>query len=509
MKPAMNAARLLFDNLDKFGEYEKLIYEGASYTNANRLRYAAALAGVLRDRGIRPDDRVAVMMLNSPEVEAAIQACWMLGAAILPITPQLAAREAGFMIRDAEASAVLTSPALCNKVSEACSLKHVLVFGAPQAEGMTDISAAVEAAAPVEAMADRAANDLAVLLYTSGTTGIPKGVMLTHENILAAVNAAAANYDVTQRDVLLHPLPLSHVYGLIVTSLCNALGWTTVLMPHFDPKRALELIERHRATRLTVVPTMLVYLINHPDRGKFDTSSLRWVTSGGAPLPEPVRLEFERLFRCEVRQGYGLSECAAASVGYRQNEPMRPGSAGRALDGVEIAVRDLSGQPLPPGEQGEVVMRGKNVMAGYWKNPEATRAAIVDGWLYTGDIGYLDADGYLFITDRKKDLIIKGGENISPCEVEEAIAGHPSVAEVSVVGIPDAVFGENICAAIVLRAGGSAAADEIRDYAAQFISKYKLPAQIVFVDSLPKNPVGKVLKREVRKQIAIPAATLP
>jgi long-chain acyl-CoA synthetase len=505
----MNAARLLYDNVARYGEYRKLIFEGASFTNTDRLQYAGALAGALRQYGVEPGGCVAVMMLNSPEVEAAIQACWMLGAAILPITPQLAAREAAFMIRDSGASVILTSPPLSAKVREAAAnaptLRHTLAFGPPQSEGVADITPAVSAATPVDAPVPRQPSDLAVLLYTSGTTGTPKGVMLTHENVLAAVDAATANYDVAQRDILLHPLPLSHVYGLIVTNLCNALGWTTVLMSHFDPGRALELIERHSATRMTVVPTMLVYLIQHPGRHKFNTSSLRWVLSGGAPLPEPVRREFESLFHCEVRQGYGLSECAAAAVGYRQNEPMRPGSAGRALHGVELAVRDLTGQPLPAFQQGEVVLRGKNVMAGYWNNPDATHAAIVDGWLFTGDIGYLDNDGYLFITDRKKDLIIKGGENISPCEVEEAVASHPAVAEVSVVGMPDPVFGENVCAAIVLRDGALATPEQIREHAAQMISSFKLPAHILFLETLPKSPVGKVLKREVRKHIAAPA----
>ena len=501
----MNAARLSFDSVDRYGEYRKLYFEGSSYTNTDRLRYAGSLANVLKDYGVEPGDRVAVMMPNSPEVEAAFQAIWMLGAAIVPITPQLGPREAGYMLEDGGVRLILTSPSLAGRVSEAAGAdtsRRVLVFGPSEVPGSIDIAGEVASAPSMNSMIERAGDDLALLLYTSGTTGNPKGVMLTHANLLGGVEAVLRKSPDMPRQILLQPLPLSHVYGVIVMNLCNAWGWTTILMPHFETKRALQLIEQYQVTRISAIPTMLVYLLNSPDREKFDTSSLAYASSGGASLLESVRTEFERLYRCKVHQGYGMSETAAIATGYSHGEPYRPGSVGQALPGIELQIHDLLGRPLPPGQWGEIAIRGPVIMKGYWNNPEATGAVLHDGWLLTGDIGYLDADGFVFITDRKKDLIIKGGENIASKEVEDAFQSHPAVAEVSVVGIPDDTFGENICAAIVLKPNAQASPDELREHAARWITSFKLPSRIVFVDALPKSPVGKILKREIRKQLA-------
>jgi long-chain acyl-CoA synthetase len=502
----MNAARLSFDSAERYGEYRKLYFEGNSYTNTDRLRYAGSLASVLREYGVETGDRVAVMMPNSPEVEAAFQAIWMLGAMIVPITPQLGPREAGYMLEDGGVRLALTSPSLAARVTEACgagsTARQMLVFGPSEVPGAVDIALQVASMAPMNSMVERSDDDLALLLYTSGTTGNPKGVMLSHGNLLGGVEAVVRKSPDMPRQILLQPLPLSHVYGVIVMNLCNAWGWTTILMPHFETKRALQLIEQYKVTRISAIPTMLVYLLNSPDREKYDTSSLAYASSGGASLLESVRTEFERLYRCKVHQGYGMSETAAIATGYAHGETYRPGSVGRALPGIEVQIRDMLGQTVPPGEWGELAIRGPVIMKGYWNNPEATRAVLSDGWLLTGDIGYLDADGFVFITDRKKDLIIKGGENIASKEVEDAFQSHPAVAEVSVVGVPDDTFGENICAAIVLKPDRQATAEELREHAARWITSFKLPAQIVFVEALPKSPVGKILKREIRKQLS-------
>lgn len=501
----MNAARLSFDNIERYGDYQKLYFEGNSWTNTDRLRYAGSLAAVLRDFGVKTGDRVAVMMPNSPEVESAFQAIWMLGAVIVPITPQLVAREVGYILEDGGAHVVLTSTTLAARVREACAtasaVRHLLVFGPSEVEGAIDIAAQVASAPAMDSMVLRAADDLALLLYTSGTTGHPKGVMLTHGNLLSGVDAVVQKSPGIPRETLLQPLPLSHIYGVIVMNASNAWGWTTILMPHFETRHALQLIERYKVTRLSAIPTMLVYLINSPDREKYDTSSLVRVTSGGAPLTEAVRTEFERLYHCDVHQGYGMSETAAIATGYAYGEPYRPGSAGKALPGIEVQVRDLQGRKLRPGEWGEIAIRGPVIMKGYWNSPGATRTALVDGWLLTGDIGYVDADDFVYITDRRKDLIIKGGENIASKEVEDALQSHPAVAEVAVVGIPDETHGENICAVIVVKPGSHVSAEELLEHAGRSITKFKLPARIVFVDALPKSPVGKILKREIRKQI--------
>jgi len=253
---------------------------------------------------------------------------------------------------------------------------------------------------------------------------------------------------------------------------------------------------------MPVVPTMLVYLLNHPERQRFDVSSLTHITSGGAALPERLRVDFERAFGCRVLQGYGLSESASIAATYQLEQAYRPGSAGQAIPGVEIRILDDHEQQLPPRCVGEICLSGPNVSAGYWRDPESSRHAIREGWLHTGDVGYLDEEGYLFITDRKKDLIIKGGENVSPREIEEALYVHPAVAEAAVVGVPDVVFGEDIWAVVQLKRGAQCNESDLRQHAAQFVTKFKVPSHIVFVDALPTNSNGKILKRAIREQLA-------
>jgi long-chain acyl-CoA synthetase len=301
---------------------------------------------------------------------------------------------------------------------------------------------------------------------------------------------------------MLHPLPLTHVYGVLMSFLANRWGISSVLVPFFEPKRVLEAIERYRVQYMPVVPTMLVYLLNHPERERYDVSSLNHITSGGAALPERLRVDFERAFGCRIQQGYGLSESASIATAYELEQAYRPGSVGLPVPGVEIRILDDQDRPLAPRRVGEICLSGPNVSAGYWRDPEASRQAIRDGWLHTGDVGYLDEEGYLFITDRKKDLIIKGGENISPREVEEALYLHPAVAEAAVVGVPDAVYGEDLWAVVQLKRGATASEADLRQHAAQFVTKFKVPSHVVFVDALPMNSNGKILKRAIREKLA-------
>jgi long-chain acyl-CoA synthetase len=498
----MNAVRLALDNLDDYGEYTKVHFDGASFSNAHMVAFARSLATVLRDHGVKSGEHVAVMMPNTPEVEGAFQASWMLGAVITPITSQLGVPEVSYMLADAGITAILTSPKLAERVVEAAahapSVRQIFTFGDSDVPGTINLLRLVLQAPQHQDIVARDEDDLALLLYTSGTTGHPKGVMLSHANLILGTEAIVRRNPGIARQILLHPLPLSHVYGVLIMNLCNRWGWTQVLMPHFETKKAFELIQRYKANRISVTPTMLVYMINFPERTNYDTSSLNVVSSGGAALLESVRTEFQALFNCKVMQGYGLSETAAVATGYEASETYRPGSAGRALPGIELAILDGSGLAKPAGEAGEIAVRGANVMKGYWKKSEATATAMADGWLLTGDIGHLDNDGYLFITDRKKDLIIKGGENISPKEIEEALHSHFAVAEVAVFSYPDHTFGENVGAAVVLRSGMSATDEELRAHCAQFVTKFKLPATFLYMDALPKSPNGKILKREIK-----------
>ncbi len=502
----MNAARLSLDNIDHFGEYTSTWFEGQGYTNIQRYAAACRMAAVLRAHGVKPGDRVLVMMLNSTDVTAAFIAIWKIGAVIIPVTPMWNAREVRYVLEDSGAEIVITSPELAARLIEASGglpgFRKVLVIGETDAAGAINIEPELASAAPYDPMLDCAADDLAMLLYTSGTTGAPKGVMLSHDNILFINEAIYENNRHLGQIRGLQALPLSHVYGTLMMNLGMRMGTSAPILRHFDAKKVLESIQTYRVERLALVPTMLVLLINHPDREQYDVSSLQFTATGGAPLPEATRLEFERLFGCKVMQGYGLSESSGALTGYNPDDDYRVGSVGPALPGVEMCVMDFENRVLPAGETGELCSRGRHVMKGYLNKPDATRETIVDGWLHTGDIGYMDAGGYVYITDRKKDLIIKGGENISPREIEEGLYTHPAVAEAAVFGVPDPVYGENLVATIVLKLGQTATEAEMKQHIGGYVTKFKIPARIAFLDSLPKNPSGKILKRALREQFS-------
>ena len=500
-----NLALLELDHLDRFGVYTRLHFEGRSYTNVDEFRFAGSLARLLRDYGVGPGDRVLAMMPNSPELMGAFPAIWTVGASIVPVIPQWTATEVANILEDSEASILVTAPSHAQRLEEAMNLagvnKRLLVFGESDIATAINIAPLIPQLPAMETPIDRSPSHVAILLYTSGTTGKPKGVVLTHGNMRAALEGAFRQNPDLEPGPMLHSLPLTHVYGVLIQHLANLWGWSTVLLRQFDAGRALESIEQYRVRYLPLVPTMGVYLLRHPDRGQFDTSSLFRITSGGAALPEQLRRDLEVAFHCRVDQGYGLSESAAVATGYEVGRPYRPGSAGQAVPGVELCIMGENAQPLPPGQIGEICISGPNVTLGYWRNSEATGEALGRGWLRTGDVGYLDEEGYLFITDRKKDLIIKGGENISPREIEEALYLHPAVAEAAVVGIPDPVFGEQICAVVQRARDAEVTEDEIRQHVAKYVTRFKVPARVVFLTALPKNNSGKILKREIRARL--------
>jgi long-chain acyl-CoA synthetase len=327
-----NLARLEREHLGRFGTYTRLHFEDRSYTNLDEFRFAGALSRVLHEYGVRPAGRVLVMMPNSPELTAAFPAIWTLGASIVPVIPQWTAGEVANIMADSEASIVLTAPSHAARLREAMVLartdKRLLVFGESDAAGAVNILPELAGLSPMETLVDRAPSDMAVLLYTSGTTGKPKGVVLTHGNLMAALKGTHRQNPDLERGAMLHSLPLTHVYGALVQNVANLWGWETVLMRQFDPAQALEAIERHRVRYLPLVPTMAVYLLRHPERRRFDTSSLFRITSGGAALPEQLRRDLEDAFRCRVDQGYGLSESASVATGYEVKKPYRAGSVG-------------------------------------------------------------------------------------------------------------------------------------------------------------------------------------
>lgn len=509
----MNVGLLSQESIEKYGEFDSCVFDGQNYSNVERDAYAARLATVLKGFGVGIDTHVIVMMPNSPVVTATFQALWKLGAVMIPVAPMLNPREVGFLIENSETRVVLTLPVLAARLHEATkdnpNFDHLLVIGETEVEGTVNIEPQIEGADAVAGYTDRAESDLAMLLYTSGTTGNPKGVMLTHGNLVSNAKAASQFVNIEPKMSSLLVLPLSHSFGVLMMNLGLVLGTRYVLLTHFDTESVFKAIQEHKVERFSVVPTMLTYMINYADREKYDVSSLVSVNSGAAALLNEVRLEFERLFDCEVKEGYGLSETSPVLTSYPDADAYRPGSVGRAIPGVEVIILDADNNPVAQGVQGEICAKGPNVMQGYWKLPEATAEAMVGGWFHSGDIGYMDADGFVYITDRKKDLIIKGGENISPREIEEAVQKHPSVAEAAVVGIKDLTFGENILAVIALKPGKTATEDEIKEHIGTLVTKFKIPGRVEFSPMLPKNATGKIQKRLLRdiySKVFMPAA---
>jgi long-chain acyl-CoA synthetase len=500
-----NVAFLELENLERFGSYPRLHYEGRSFSNTDEMHHAGRIANTLIERGVRPGDRVLAVMPNTPDLTALFQAVWAIGAVMVPVFPLWSVPELAYALNNSGASTVLTYPALAPRVREATMVGQVsprlLCFGETDVAGFENIYPDVAGAPTVCTPVDRTASDIAMLLYTSGTTARSKGVVVTHGNIPAAMDAVHRVNPALPRHPMLHVLPMNHIFGVLIVQLANRWGFSSVLMRQFDPVAIFKAIEQYKVGYVVMVPTMLVYLLHHPERPKYDFSSLYRIITGGASLPEPLRLGFQQAFRCRVEQGYGMSETGFISC-YGDHETYRTGSSGWPCPGFEIRIVDDQGRPLPPPSVGEICIQGASVTPGYWNDPANTTEAFRDGWFHTGDVGYLDRDGYLYITDRKKDLIIKGGENVSPREIEEVIYLHPSVAEVAVVGVSDPEFGEQICAVIQLRTGATVTEDEIREHAARNIGKFKIPAHVVFQASLPRTSTGKIHKQTIREQLA-------
>jgi long-chain acyl-CoA synthetase len=348
-------------------------------------------------------------------------------------------------------------------------------------------------------------DDTAVILYTSGTTGRPKGVMLSHRNLVAnAVSGRGVGGDEdpqaaeSQGETHLAILPLAHAFGLVASNVAYLNGARIVMLPRFDTTAVFSAIERYRVSGFAGVPAMFVALLHSPDADKYDTSSLQYCVSGSAPLPVAVLEAFEKKFGCRILEGYGLSEATAALTGHNREMPRKPGSVGRPLPGVEIRIVDENDQDVPVGEVGEIIARGPNIMQQYYNLPEETAAAMRNGWLHTGDMGRMDEDGYIYVVERKKDLIIRGGFNIYPRDVEEVLNRHPAVIESAVVGIPSERMGEEVKAFVVTREPVDA--ETLKAFCREYLANYKTPSEIEFVDSLPRNLVGKIDKKELRRR---------
>jgi long-chain acyl-CoA synthetase len=491
----MNLARLGEDNVQTYGEYVSLAFDGREWTNVEQQRAANRCAHALHGLGLGPGDRAVVLLPNCPEVLQAYAAVLKLGGVIVPVVFLLSPEEVRHILADSEAKVVITASEFLDRI-EGWRGPVVLVGGGDGGHGWDDL---VAGRPDHFATVERADTDLAVILYTAGTTGRPKGVALSHANLASNARAAASLYELDRTAWALMVLPLSHSYGLTVMNAGNILGTKGVLLRWFNPEGVLETIQQYRVQSMAGVPTMLVYLLDYPDTGRFDTSSMRQWGSGAAPLPLEIVEPFEKKFGGRILEGYGLTEASPVVSAHRLSGVRKIGSVGQPIPGVDVAILDDDDRPLPAGEVGEVCVRGPNVMQGYYRLPEETARTLRNSWLHTGDMGRLDADGFLYIVERKQDLIIRGGFNVYPREVEDVLYAHPAVAEAAVVGTPDPLMGEEVLAFVVLKPGGVADAGAIVAFCQDRLAKYKCPRQVRFVDALPKSPIGKILRRELRR----------
>jgi long-chain acyl-CoA synthetase len=491
-------------SFERRGDYPSLLFEGQWHTSGGLWSRSQRLAAGLSELGVAPGERVVVCMANCPEVPIAYQALWLAGAVVTPATFLLPARDLRHVISDAEARAVITTPEFLDKVTEATDgLDHVRFVICTEAAGDGVLALGELERAEPRPIVARADDDLAALLYTGGTTGRAKGVMLSHANLYFSGGQAHAAAHVPGVNRALTTLPLSHAYGLLVTiaAMHSDEQGVNVLLRWFDPATYLEMIGEHRLQLSAVVPTMLQILLGLPLED-YDLSTLQWLSSGGAPLAPEVEQEFcRRVPSVSIRQGYGLTE-SAALISTNPTGAVKRGSVGRPVTGTDVEIRDGDGRPLPPGEPGEVCARSPGIMQGYWHAPEATSEALEDGWLHTGDIGYRDEEGYLYIVDRKKDLIIRGGFNVYPRDVEDALVQHPAVQMAAVVGRPSERHGEEVVAFVSLTGGAQATGDELVVWAREHIGGYKYPREVHLVDAIPLTPVGKIDRKAVRAQVA-------
>jgi long-chain acyl-CoA synthetase len=504
-----NLARQAERALERQGDYDSLCFEGRWHRSGDLAGRAARLAAGLADLGVRPGDRLLVLMANCPEVFITYQAAWRAGAVVTPLIFLVTEDELRHALVDSGAVGVVTTAEFLPKVTAALAgapdVRFVLVPGGspePAAAGAQVLDFGQVASAAPGSIADRAGDDLAALLYTGGTTGRSKGVPLTHAGLLWCGSAAHDSSVRAAVTTSVLPLPLAHAYGLLV--LCGGLHRTdqprTILMRWFDPAGWIKLASEHGAQGGALVPSMIQMLLGQPLESA-DLSQLVAVSSGAAPLADEVRREFEaRVPTATIYEGYGCTE-AATFISSNPFGARRVGSVGLPVPGCEVCIQDDAGQPLPAGQDGEICVRSPGVMTAYWHADDASATALAGGWLHTGDIGHLDEDGYLYVVDRKKDLILRGGFNVYPRDIEDVLLAHPAVAQAGVVGRPDPRLGEEVVAFVSLRPDARATPEELTAYAKQHLAANKYPRQVTMVPAVPLTSVGKLDRKKLRQWV--------
>ena len=494
---ASTLSRRAEDALERLGDHRSLFFEGTWQTSGELAARARRAAAGFVGLGIRPGDRVVLCMANCPEVGITYAALWRAGAVATPVLFLLTEDELRHVLSDSDAKAIVTTPEFLPKILNVADGRPVVVVGG---DGGTLTYDQLEAGDELS-IVDRTPEDLAALLYTGGTTGRSKGVALSHAALDAAGAVGYAAGHRPGRTVGLLPLPLAHVYGLMVsvTGLHAVEPGRSVLMRWFDPAGFVALVEEHRVQQAALVPSMLQMLLTQPLE-EHDLSCLERVSSGGAPLAVEVAHELERRIpSMEVREGYGCTETTALIA--TQPEERRLGSVGQPVEGLSVRITGPDGEELPAGQDGEICVRGPLVMSGYWNSPDATAEAIRDGWFHTGDVGHLDEDGYLYVVDRIKDLIIRNGFNVYPRDVEDVLLAHPDVTAAAVVGRPDPKVGEEVVAFVSVAAGSAVTPDVLIDFCKERISAAKYPREVRVVDAIPLTSVLKTDRKALRAQL--------
>jgi long-chain acyl-CoA synthetase len=499
----MNVAKLALTSLS-VGEHVSIIFEGKEYTNYQMDRASRKLGNALKELGVKKGDRVILQMPNSPEVLQSFQAIWKIGAIVVPINYQIGAQETEYIYKDSGAKIVITAQEYIDKVRDAKlnspNIDKIIVISKEKITDAFSYDQLHDAASDKLDILEIADNDVAALVYTSGTTGKPKGVMQTHHALYYTAKKVQETSNYSMNAVNMAMLPLCHSYGIGAMNSTNLrTHGKTVILRQFNVEQLFSSIEKYKVTSVAAVPTMYIYMLNYSDYEKYDLSSVKHYICGSAPLSVETWKQFKEKFGGEIAEGWGLTEACANNSVNPVDGLKKFGSIGKPMIGMEMKIFDDKDKELPPGKEGEIVLRGPMVMKGYWNQPEATAEVIKDGWLHTGDIGYVDEDGYFFITDRKKDIIIKGGENISPRAIEEVLYSHPCVAEAACVGVTDEVYGEDIKAFVVLKPDRKTDSSEITGYCEGKLKKFFMPKEVVILREMPKTLVGKILKKELRK----------
>jgi len=501
---SFNLAVILSESTHSSPDRPVAVFAGGQLTYRELDQASDRLAASLTAIGIKPGEPVALQLPNIPQFLISYFGILKAGGIVVPLNVMLRAPEVAFHLGDSGARVLITWEGIlaeAAKGAEVAGLDRIYAVGhAADSGGAIPFERLLEVTVPRFEMARREPMDTAVIVYTSGTTGRPKGAELTHMQLYMNADIPGRLFGVKPDDIVITVLPLFHVFGLSsIMDCCVRFGCTMSLVPRFTPEAVLTAIQRDRATIFEGVPTMFADLLSYPDLDSYDLSSLRIAISGGASIPAPLLDAFEERFGVVILEGYGLTETASTTTFNVSVDERRVYSVGKPIWGTQTQVWDANGRPLPPGPEnvGEVVTRGMHVMKGYLHNPEATASTFTGDWLHTGDLGYFDEDGFLFIVSRKKELIIRGGYNVYPSEIENVLHAHPAVAEAAVVGIPDKRLGEEVMAVVVRRRSMELLEYDLAAYCRERLAAYKCPRIFQFRTELPKNTLGKILKDEL------------